>query len=86
MFKKEEEQPGGKLDMCVIVQGVSVGTLDPKEISQDLDALLNSVYTIHVTWTFVNQSALGGFRINLLALYHKCRPLIGYATHVLSNN
>ena len=23
------------------------------------------------------------FSINLLAFYHKCRPLIGYATHVL---
>ena len=24
------------------------------------------------------------FSINLLAFYHKCRPLIGYATHYLS--
>ena len=23
------------------------------------------------------------FSINLLAFYHECRPLIGYATHVL---
>ena len=26
---------------------------------------------------------LSSFSINLLAFYHECRPLIGYATHVL---
>ena len=28
-------------------------------------------------------SPLIGFSINLLAFYHECRSLIGYATHVL---
>ena len=26
---------------------------------------------------------LSSFSINLLAIYHECRPLIGYASHVL---
>ena len=29
---------------------------------------------------------LSRFSINLLAFYHECRSLIGYATHVLFNN
>ena len=29
---------------------------------------------------------LSSLSINLLAFYHECRSLIGYATHVLFNN
>ena len=58
VFKTEEEQSGGKLNICVIVQGMIVGTLNRKEMFRYLDALLNLMYTIHVTWTSVNQSAI----------------------------
>ena len=34
VFKKEEQQSGGKLNMCLIAQGMSVGTLKLKEMFQ----------------------------------------------------
>jgi len=37
VFKKEEQQSGGKLNMCLIAQRMSVGTLNLKEMFQYLD-------------------------------------------------
>ena len=50
---------------------------------------VNKVFSFFSSWCFLKEIEnlysvfLSSFSINLLAFYHECRSLIGYATHVL---
>ena len=59
-----------------------------KRAARELEVTLTQSTTRFLSrdsWRGRSPSQLSGVSINLLAFYHECCPLIGYATHVLFN-
>ena len=80
--ENKAEAVGVDEDLPLTVHAVGIGEQNPNQIGQEFSGITDRISKVkeHTIDSLKDDITLS---INPLALYHKCRSLIGYASHYL---